>query len=879
MAPPPRRPESTPEAFAEVPTLICLTLGALRPIYPLTPRLNLTGAYPRVNRTPLRQGATWRRYCVALTFALGLAAASARAEVAVPAHAEPTTVIVGAASDSAPQSYLSDDGELEGFSVELLNAVARVMNLKLQRVVLPSSTIHEDFVHGKFDLLLSYGQTAVREEFADFTVPYLTLPGTLFVRRHENPVQVLADLDHRNVALIGQGSTGESFLKARGIGTHIYYAGNASQALQWVQEGRVDAAFVARLTALSIIEGRKLSNVVQLDVNIQEFDIRDCFAVHKGNSVLLARLNEGLAILHRTGEFDALYRKWYRRFDVTPGVTREQFTIYIAASLALGLVIALRGWLRQRSLRLGYARQAGELAEKEELLRALYENIPVAICVVEDGRDGHRLLAINRRAGQLFELSIEAASGRKLQELNFSPDWSAHLNEALRHWPAGSDLVREEHTLVESRRVIVMTLVPLAPGANGLRRVCVLTEDITERRQFDEELAQTRKLRAVGEMVGGIAHEFNNLLTPVMLKTSELQLNRVDDTPLQQDLTIIVMAVQRAAELTRRLLTFGRRSQTRAEAIMLKNVVTGAFDLLRPTMDRRLIWDNAVPTGLSPLFFNATDLNQILVNLLLNARDTLEDKIAALPPPTWHPNIKVEAVQLPAEAVAAPRNKSDRPLLGWQRLTVSDNGLGITPAARERIFEPFYTTKVVGRGTGLGLATVWHLTTEAGGRVEVESVAGESTSFHVFLPVWGLPPPPPLRIPSRGRPVAVSGKGRILVVEDEELVALTIVGALQRNGYQVHHIPDGLLAWEHLVPRLAEYDLLLLDVNLPGLDGIEIARRTRGASFSGPILIASGRLTASQLQALAQLQVSRVLAKPFDLPEFLTAIRECLGPA
>lgn len=803
------------------------------------------------------------------------AATSARA--ADPSRVPSAEVLlVGAASDDIPTSFVTDDGRLQGFGVDLLDATARVTHLRIQRIILPGAAIEDDFARGKFDLIQDFGESESRAAFADFTVPYLSSPGTLFIRRHDNTVRGLPDLDSLPVALVGHGSVGENFLRVRMIHPKIIYANSVEEALQWVENGRAEAAYVARVTALAVIERARLGNVVQLDVTIQDFDIRKCFAVHKGNAALLARLNEGLAILHRTGEFDAIHRKWFGRYETGPGMTHEQFIIYVAASLALGLVIALRGWLRQRALRLSYARQAGELAEKEELLRALYENIPMAMCVVEDGRDGHRLLAINRRAGQLFELSIEAASGRMLSELNFSPDWSAHLNEALRHWPIATELVREEHTLVESRRVIVMTLVPLAPGASGFRRVCVLSEDVTERRQFDEELAQTRKLRAVGEMVGGIAHEFNNLLTPVMLKTSELQLNRTDDASLQQDLGIIVMAVHRAAELTRRLLTFGRRTQVRAEALQLRAVVSGAFDLLKPTMDRRLLWENAVAASLPPLVFNATDLNQILINLLLNARDTLEDKMATLPAAPWQPRIRVEATELPPEAVAQPLNKSDRPLLGWQRLTVSDTGQGITAAARERIFEPFYTTKVVGRGTGLGLATVWHLATEAGGRVEVESVPGESTSFHVFLPKWGVPPTAPSAKPVAAAPAAASGPARILVVEDEELVASSITGALQRAGHQVRHVADGLQGWEHLATDFGAYDLLLLDVNLPGIDGIEIARRARGAGYTRPILIASGRLTASQLQTLAQLQVSRVLAKPFDLPEFLGAVRDCL---
>jgi two-component system, cell cycle sensor histidine kinase and response regulator CckA len=786
-------------------------------------------------------------------------------------------LIVGATSDSFSNSFLNSRGELNGFSVDLLDAVVRTMNLKIQRTILASKEIHDRFQRGEFDLLQAYSESASRVEFTDFSVPYLTLQGAVFVRRRDNPVHKFDDLQGRPFAMVGVASIGEDFLRNHGLKCRILYTNSFTEALQLVQSGEAAATFGSRLTVLSVIERERFNNIVQLEGENTEAELRHCFAVHKGDSVLLARLNEGLAVLHRTGEFDRIYQKWFGRFD-PPVFTSQQVVKLAAGAFGLGFLLALWGLLRQRALRKRLAGQAGELAEKEELLRALYENIPVAMCVVEAAPDGHhRLITLNPRAGQLFDLAIDATVGRRLDELRLSPEWSGVLAATLRRWPTDGKILHEEHVLTAPRRIIVLTLVPLASGANGLARVCVLTEDITERRRFDEELAQTRKLRAVGELVGGIAHEFNNLLTPIMLKASELQIDRVHDGKLQQDVSVISRAVQRAAELTRRLLTFGRKTETRAEAVGLATVVMGAFDLLRPTMDRRIIWENAVPVELPPLYFNSTDLNQILVNLLLNARDTLEDKLAAHPPASWTPQIRVEAIHLPPEAAQLPRrHQSDRPLAGWQRLSVRDNGLGITPAARERIFEPFYTTKEVGRGTGLGLATVWHLTTQAGGRIEVESTPGEGSVFHVLLPVWPVPKTPPkISTPAGTRGVNV---GRVLVVEDEELVALTIVAALKRHGHQVHHIADGLEGWEHLAHDLGAYDLLMLDVNLPGIDGIEFARRARAANYPGRILISSGRLTAQQLQAIGQLHVDRVLPKPFNLEEFQSAVRDCLNP-
>jgi hypothetical protein len=207
--------------------------------------------------------------------------------------------------------------------------------------------------------------------------------------------------------------------------------------------------------------------------------------------------------------------------------------------------------------------------------------------------------------------------------------------------------------------------------------------------------------RAVGELVGGIAHEFNNLLTPIMLRVGEIQAGWHHDAALIAETRIISEAVQRSAELTRRLLTFGRKNEVRVESVHLRHVIENCFSLMRLTIDRRIVWEQAVPDDLPPLTFNTTDLNQIILNLIINARDTLIEKLA-LRRDQWTPTIRVEARLLPSDSSPAETGSpSRRQILGWQCLTVRDNGLGMSAEVRERIFEPFFTTKVVGKGTGL----------------------------------------------------------------------------------------------------------------------------------------------------------------------------------
>jgi two-component system cell cycle sensor histidine kinase/response regulator CckA len=785
-------------------------------------------------------------------------------------------LVAGAATDSYPYCYTDANGHLVGFAVDLLDAVARTMNLKINRVAMAGRELQQKFHDGEFDFMQLLSQTSARETYAEFSVPYLTLQGAIFVQKNGRTIRNLDDFNGKKFAVIGVNSIAEQFLKDHALQVEKVFVSSTADGLRLVESGQCAGAFASQLTTLSVIEHEGLKNTVMFQQPFANYDIRLSFAVHKGDAQLLARLNEGLAILHRTGEYDRLNHRWFGQFG-SPFISRQQVINYGAGVLALGFVAALWGLLRQRTLRRHIAGQAAELAGQQALLRTLYDNIPLAMCVLKAiPTGGYRILSINRQAETYFGLSAEQVAGRQLAELSTGSEWIMHLDELLQRGLTSRSLLREERVLKGLRKRLIFTLVPMTPDAAGNARLCVLAEDITERRSLDEEIAQTRKLRAVGELVGGIAHEFNNLLPPIMLKVGQIELDWSHDRALLAETRLIAEAVQRSSELTRRLLTFGRKADQRVEQIQLATVVNNCFALLRLTMDRRIQWEQAVPANLPPLYFSATDLNQIILNLVINARDTLLEKLRE-PHNDWIPFIRVEASLLPAESSGhADGSPSRRQIHGWQRLTIRDNGMGITPEVRERIFEPFFTTKDVGQGTGLGLATVWHLVTAVSGRIEVESIRGEGTAFHVYLPMLAVPAAtaPIVALPpiNEGRPA------RIFLADDDLLVAGAVTSALKRAGHTITHLPDGAAAWEFLRNHPDDFDLLILDVNMPGLDGIELAERIRATGhYRGRIMIASGRLSSDDLEQITKAQIDCVLGKPFDIDELLTAVRNCLA--
>jgi two-component system cell cycle sensor histidine kinase/response regulator CckA len=826
-----------------------------------------------MNPSPRRFGGsktTWLLLGLLGTPVLGVQEAG-RAQ---PTLAQRQPLVVGAFSDAYPYSFVEKDGDVEGFAVDILDAVARAENLRFERVVGTGDQMRERFLRGDFDLLQYRAITSGPQTSAAFSVPFLSLQGCLFIRSYDSPIHELSDFNGRPFGEVGGAGLGERLLRENNVNAKLVRVASQDELLEKIATGELSGGFLSQLTELSVTRRRHLSGIRMLGKPYHGYEIDQAFAVHRGDTELLGRLNEGLAIIHRSGEYDRIYRKNFGQFG-SYILSAGELGLYASVALGLALVIALWGLFRQRRLRRELSVQASKLAEQTSLLQALYDNIPAAMTVIESVPAGLRILSMNRHASGLYSAGV-FPEGQMLEMLPVSEDVRAHLRDATTRAPGEGPVVTRELRLKEGKRIVEVTAVPLeSPGGRHDARVCVIVEDVTERKLQDAEIAQSRKLRAIGELVGGVAHEFNNLLTPVMLKAGEIQISRPDDEELQGDIEVITQAVRRTAELTRRLLTFGRKGDNRAESVRLESIAAGCFDLLKNTVDRRIIWENSIPKGLPPLHFNGTDLNQILLNLLLNARDALLEKLANRTDETWIPRITVDAASLPAEAFAVGGRNEGKIPLSWQRLTVRDNGTGMQPDVVERIFEPFFSTKEVGKGTGLGLATVWHLVTEFGGRVEVESDPGSGTVFNVYLPVW-----PTVEKPSKAdAPRAPARAARVLLIEDEPLVARSIIDILKRRGHQVHHIENGQEAWGHLDAHLGGYDLLIVDVDLPGVNGVDIVARARERAYPGRIFMVSGRFTPAQRGELARLRVDHSLTKPFNVQQFVEAVDDSLQVA
>ncbi|QJW97864.1 hybrid sensor histidine kinase/response regulator [Frigoriglobus tundricola] len=498
-------------------------------------------------------------------------------------------------------------------------------------------------------------------------------------------------------------------------------------------------------------------------------------------------------------------------------------------------------------------RAEAALRESEERLRNVLEHIPCGVfwkdrasiylgCNDRLARDRGLAVAgevIGRTDDDLTAVPAEADASRASDRLVID---------------SGTPLLDAEETctLADGKAVTLLTSrVPMRDPAGRVIGVLGVYLDVTERKRLEAQLRQSQKMEAIGRLAGGVAHDFNNLLTIISGNVHLIQHLPPGDPEFPQLLDDVRDAAERAAALTRQLLTFSRKQPTRPEVIDLNEVVTGLVSMLRRLIGSGIVIRTPLAPGPVRVRADRGQLEQVLMNLAVNAKDAMPDG-GTLTVGT-------------AELAGPPRTA---------RLTIADTGIGMTDEVKRHLFEPFFTTKDVGKGTGLGLATVYGIVQQAGGTVEVESAPGAGAAFTIRLPWCEATPKSSLLMPS---PVlftrSVSGQRSVLLVEDEDRVRKLVRYTLEGQGYTVTEAAGGEAALRLLAPD-RRVDLLLTDLVMPGIDGRELATRVRALRPDVGVVFVSGFVPDHRrLEGMAG---ALFLPKPFSPLDLIKTVERAL---
>jgi PAS domain S-box-containing protein len=640
--------------------------------------------------------------------------------------------------------------------------------------------------------------------------------------------------------------------------------------MAWVGTIEAESQTVAPLASAGVVDGY-LDRIV---VDMRDPELRACptgRALHSGEHVLSNDIgSDPLFAPWR----DAALARGYRSAGVFPfhmaGRAVGTINLYsespgffdaeevaLLDKLAMDIGFALDIQRRQTEQR----QTEAALRDSEERFRELAENIEEVFWMTDPGKN--RMLYLSPGYERIWGRTVSAAIASPWTWLDaVHPDDRERVRDAvLRDQPRGTyDLTYRILRPDGRERWIRDRAFPIVDGDGVVQRIVGTAMDVTEQRRLEEQFRQSQKMEAVGQLAGGVAHDFNNILAAIMMQVQLASMSEGLPEEVRQLHDDIRGSAERAANLTRQLLAFSRRQVLQPKDLDLNEVVTSITKLLQRTVGEDIQLQLHLFSASLHVHADAGMLDQVLLNLFVNARDAMPDG----------GRIVVETCPVVLSETA---DRMDLPAGRYVRLRVTDTGCGIAPEILPHLFEPFFTTKQPGKGTGLGLATVFGIVKQHKGGVSVDSTPGKGTTFDVLLPESqaNAEPQGEVHLAPRG------GSETILVVEDEPIIRMLIRAILERSGYRVLEAASGVEALKVWERHRDVVQLLFTDIVMPdGINGRALAARLRGEKPGLPVVFTSGYSAEIAGRDLALEKGQTFLQKPASPANLLEAVRRTI---
>jgi PAS domain S-box-containing protein len=888
-----------------------------------------------------------------------------------PASNQP--IIVGFNRDFPPLEFQDAKGQPAGYDIDLIRAAAAEVELPLVFQADTWEHIKAGIEAGRIDVLPGMLYSEQRAALVDFTAPHLLVHYCIFVRKGTQGVAALSDLRGKKI-LVEHSSRMHELLLSRGFGAEVSPVASEPEALRALSNKlEFDAALLPRLEGLEMIHDLRLTNLQPLPGSVLSEDL--CIAVAKGRGRLRAKLESGVAILHRSGQYRAIYDRWLGSLEPERGLSPRVIRLLGWSAIAvLALVTIPLAW--SWTLRKQVYQRTRALRKSEEATRASHAKLQAVFDTTNDAIFFHDLstgaiLDVNQRATDLYGYPredllaldvVNLSSGvhpytqecalqwiqKAAKGVPQSFEWHARTKSGQLFWVEvnmrRASLEGQEQMIVsvrditqrkeEAERVrsseekfnrvfhhapLLVSLSRLASGqlldvnerysqdlgftreeaigrtsgelgimkpgdraafikalgASGSIQnfestvyakdkrplTCLISGEVIDvgeeplliamivdvtaikeaeaiQKKLELELQQSQKLESLGSLAGGIAHDMNNVLAAIQAVAQVLRLMHADDRELVRSLDTIEKATARGISMVKSLTNFARKDLRESLPLDLNALVRQEVELLRHTTLERVELVMELEEPLPSVVGERGTLQSALMNLCVNAVDAMPQGGTLTLRTRSLPDAQVE-------------------------LEVQDSGEGMAPEVAARAMEPFFTTKPVGKGTGLGLSLVYATARAHGGRAFVQSEVGKGTSVFLHLPASGWAS---LKEEETATGTSRSSSMKILLVDDDELIRASVPTMLELSGHRVATAAGGAEALD-LLATSPGFDLVILDLNMPEMNGVETLGHLRRLQPVLPVILATGHLDAVTADLLRQDGRALSITKPFSMEE------------
>jgi len=505
--------------------------------------------------------------------------------------------------------------------------------------------------------------------------------------------------------------------------------------------------------------------------------------------------------------------------------------------------------------------QRERAAEHIQKQAALLDLALDAICVTDTEQ---RIRYWNKGAERLYGWTAGEAAGKKVDEFLFRSG-ASFVTRAMKSLLLQGEWQGEMEHAAKAGPVVVNSRWTLVRDAAGEpESILMFHTDLTAQKKLETQFLRTQRLEGIGTLASGVAHDLNNILAPIMMAVPMLRWGLIPEE-FEKMLGTIEASAQRGSELVKQLLTFGRGVEGKRRIIRAEPVVREIVKMAQQTFPKLISVTSTIDPDLWPIFADATQVHQVLLNLCINARDSMPEG-GGLAVTVGNLRLDDQYVSMNPESATGP----------YVRFQVSDTGTGISPDVIPNIFEPFFTTKEPGKGTGLGLSTLLGIVKGHGGFLNVQSQVGKGTTFEIFLPAT------PDQLISADLPAAappLEGHGEcILVVDDEPIIREVTQKTLEGHGYRVLVAGDGVEALAMYEQHQHDIEAVMTDLAMPFLDGVGTIRGLKKINPMVKVIAASGHGSTNwrsgKLNQLTALGVTTFLAKPFKADKLLVLLQE-----